>query len=213
MLPVTELEIRETVRQEILSRLPLKSLIVDEFVIGEFGRIDIAAISDGLFGYELKSDLDSLARLPRQMEAFGKVFDFCTLVVTPRHLGKARHVLKRSWGLAIVERSEDGILSYRQIRKAKPARGQDKIVLAELLWREELLRLLDSMGASRGLRKATRPELAERLATLASRDELRRVVSTTLMERQGWRDEKALDEGDVKWQRANASSDFLARRL
>lgn len=213
MPPVTELEIRETVRREVSSRARLKSLVVDEFVIGELGRIDIAAIGDQLVGYELKSDLDTLARLPRQMDAFGKVFDYCTLVVTTRHLAKARKVLKRSWGLAVVERSENDTLAYRQVRKATPTCGQDRVVLAELLWRDELLRALDALNASRGFRSATRPELAKRLASLTGREQLREIVSAAITERQGWRDGKALDEGAVKLQHANVSSRFLARRL
>lgn len=213
MLPVTELEIRETVRREVSSRRPLKSLVIDEFVIGELGRIDIAAIGDELVGYELKSDLDNLTRLPRQMDAFSKVFDYCTLVVTTRHLAKARKVLKRSWGLAVVERSDSEGLSYRQVRKATPSRGQSSVVLAELLWRNELLRALDALSASRGYRSATRPELAQRLASVTEREQLREIVSSAITARQGWRDAKVRDEGVVKSQHANVSSRFLARRF
>lgn len=213
MLPVTEREIRETVRREVAPQGLTRSILVDEFVIGELGRIDLASIGEKLVGYELKSDLDSLARLPRQMDAYGKVFEYCTLVVTSRHLAKARKVLKRSWGLAVVERSEAGTLFYRQVRKATETRGQDKVVLAELLWRDELLRALDTLNSARGYRSATRPELAQRLVSITERDQLRDIVSQTITARQGWRDEKALDEGDVKLPHANVSSRFLARRL
>ncbi|WP_368814684.1 sce7726 family protein [Kocuria sp. CPCC 205297] len=213
MLPVTEREMRETVRREVSSQVAEKSLIVDEFVIGELGRIDIAAIGSTLVGYEIKSDLDTLARLPRQMDAFNKIFDYCTLVVTDRHLEKARKVIKRGWGLAVVRRSEPNTLFYDQIRKASPRRGQDKVVLAELLWREELIRALDTLNAVRGFRSATRPELAKRLASLTGHEELRGIVSTMLTERRGWRDAKALDEGVARLQYANVSSRFLARRL
>lgn len=212
MAPVTELEIRSAVHDAVRDGF-LHDLVIDEFVVGERGRIDIAVIGAHLFGYELKSDLDTLTRLPRQMDVFGDVFDYCTLVVTSRHLSKARQVLKRGWGLAVVDRTPEDTLVYRQIRRAQQRQSRDNLALARLLWRDEALRALDALGASTGYRSRTRDELTERLAAITERDQLRGIVTSALTARQGWRVAKELHEDDATSPHGGVSSRFLARRF
>ena|GEM_PF-388032 len=215
MPPVTEEELRDFVRVAVAddgSDGQTAPLIVDEFVVGTEGRIDLALVGDALIGYELKSDLDTLRRLPQQMSSYSKVFDFCTLVVTDRHLGGARRALDPRWGLAVVRR-EAGKLTYKQIRKARPLRRTDAVALAGLLWRDEALHALDLLGAAAGLRSKPRDVLWERLAQVASQDELRAIVVRALTARQGWRDVQAPREYDETFQYAGASSRFLARRF
>ena len=62
-------------------------------IINELGilhgeaRIDLVVISDGVMhGYELKSDIDSLSRLPEQMRIYNTVFSKVTLVVGKKHI-------------------------------------------------------------------------------------------------------------------------------
>jgi hypothetical protein len=43
-------------------------------------RIDIAVINSELWGYELKSERDTLERLPSQAKLYNRVFDRVTLV-------------------------------------------------------------------------------------------------------------------------------------
>lgn len=213
MPPVTESEVRAAVHRSIVRADAGHDLLVDEFVIGERGRIDIAHIGHHLSGFELKSDLDNLDRLPRQMEVFSEVFDFCTLVITARHLSKARRIVRPGWGLAVVERDDSGTLNYVQIRKPKQRRARDRTALSEILWRDELIDALESFDLARGYRSATRPELAARLATAVDRDALRQIVANSLMARQGWRAVKEQDEYAGTLPPSGVSSRFLARRL
>lgn len=213
MPPVTELEIRSTVHAAVVREEQQNRLIVDEFVIGERGRIDIAVISDCLVGYELKSDLDTLARLPRQMDVFGEVFDFCTLVTTSRHLTRARQILKRGWGLAVVDRTAENVLIYRQVRRAQQRKTGYKLPLAHLLWRDELVQALDTLGEVDGFRSATRDKLSEHLANVTEPDQLRTIVTSAITARQGWRVEKEPDADVATWPHEGVSSRFLARRF
>lgn len=213
MAPVTEPEIRSVVHDAVVRNGPVNRLVIDEFVVGERGRIDIAVISDHLFGYELKSDLDSLSRLPRQMDVFSDVFHYCTLVVTTRHLPKARQMLRRGWGLAVVDRSADDTLAYRQIRQPKAIKSVRKLALVELLWRDETLRALDALGLADGYRTKPKHVLWEHLAANVQLDDLRGIVTAALTARQGWRDVQEPHERAAKSPRANVSSGFLARRL
>src|SRR4051812_15627734 len=52
-------------------------------------RIDVAVINGELNGYELKSDRDTLERLPLQADIYSRVFDRLELVVGQRHATKA----------------------------------------------------------------------------------------------------------------------------
>lgn len=208
---MTERELRCVVKSTV-AHAGAPALVVDEFVLSEQGRIDIALIGDHFLGYELKSDLDTLTRLPRQMEVYGQVFDFCTLVVTPRHLTRARELLKPGWGLALVTRDDDS-LRYRQVRRARKNKTVLKQSLAALLWRDEALRCLDALGAASGLRSRPRDELCEKLAAVCEIDQLREIVIEQLTARQGWRDVQAPHAHAAKSPRADVSSGFLARRL
>ena len=44
-------------------------------------RVDIAVVNGIMHGYEIKSDKDTLQRLPRQISTFNPIFDQLTLVV------------------------------------------------------------------------------------------------------------------------------------
>ena len=214
MGPVTESELREFVIRTLTpTSMAGPEKVVEEFVVGDQGRIDIAVISDRLTGFELKSDLDTLTRLPRQMHVYSQVFDFCTLVVTQRHLEPARQMLDPAWGLAVVRRNSDMELTYRPVRKARPAKSIDKFSLASLLWRDETLRALDALSLASGLRSQARDVLWARLAEVTTHAELRAIVTQALTARQGWRDVTALRAGVETYQSSGVSSRFLARRL
>src|ERR1700733_1041930 len=60
------------------------------------GRVDIAVVNGRLAGFEIKSDFDSLSRLPRQVRAFSAVFDEMCVVTTPRHSADAKKIIP-SW--------------------------------------------------------------------------------------------------------------------
>ncbi|QDZ14020.1 sce7726 family protein [Humibacter ginsenosidimutans] len=213
MVPVTEEEIRHVVRSAVAPHpLPVGNLFVEEFVVSERGRIDLALIGDRLSGFELKSDLDTLHRLPRQMATYGEVFDFCTLVVTQRHLPKARELLLPGWGLAVVKYGTEG-LSYRQLRRPRPMKTVRKQALAQLLWRDEALHALDALDAAAGVRSKPRDVLWQRLCDVTELDQLRAIVTNALTARQGWRDVQAPHARVERSQPAGGSSRFLARRL
>src|SRR6266851_6542601 len=66
-------------------------------------RIDVAVINGELTGYELKSDRDTLERLPVQADLYSRVFDRLTLVVARRHAQKARDCIPKWWGIVVAE--------------------------------------------------------------------------------------------------------------
>ena len=71
----------------------------DTLVVNELGlahgasRVDIAVINGHIRGVEIKAEADSLERLPRQVEAYGRVVDRATLIADERHLPAALSLL------------------------------------------------------------------------------------------------------------------------
>jgi len=68
-------------------------LISEYFVENASRRADIIAANGHLVAFEIKSDVDSLARLEGQIASFSRHFESVTIVCTERHLG---NVLKKS---------------------------------------------------------------------------------------------------------------------
>ena len=79
--------------QERLTRTHKRELVSTRFVeeLGVAGeaRIDMAVLNGAFAGYEIKSERDTLRRLPGQVTAYSKVLDYCTLVVATRHASHA----------------------------------------------------------------------------------------------------------------------------
>src|SRR4051812_41971247 len=73
-------------------------------------RIDVAVINGELCGVELKSDRDTLERLPGQAEIYSRVFDRVELVVGTRHAREARAMVPKWWTITLAHDGVDGVV-------------------------------------------------------------------------------------------------------
>lgn len=153
-------------------------------------RIDLAAVNGQLCGWEIKTAGDTLARLPHQIEVYGRIFDRVWLVTAGRHLDRALPMVPQWWGVIQVsgdEKSHD----LRELRRAKVNRSVDMGSLVRLLWKSEVIEELERLRMDSGLRRAPRSEAWARLAAASprhiSKTELKRRVRERLINRQGWR--------------------------
>ncbi|WP_078289749.1 sce7726 family protein [Mycobacterium sp. D16R24] len=146
-------------------------------------RVDVAVINGSLHGYEIKSDRDTLARLPAQIELYSKVLDFCTIVCGDRYLSKMREVVPSWWGI-VETRELDGGVILKQRRKPRRNRECDSLSVAQLLWRDEAASLLKTHGECVKARE-TRWNLWDRLADWPIAD-LQLGVRTQLKVRPAW---------------------------
>lgn len=162
------------------------SRVVDEFEIAGSARVDTVMLNGSFSGFEIKSERDTLRRLPHQIEVYSQVLDFATLVVAKNHLEKARKLLPYWWGIIEATSTSDGV-RLRQIKKARMNRVIDPLVLCTLLWRSEVLEELEIRGAAGGVRSKPNRFLWERLAMTLPPQDLRGVVREKLKSRSGWR--------------------------
>src|SRR5215211_6917377 len=100
---VTEATVRSALRQALMASAKDALKLIDEFWIPlSHERADIAAIGSLMEGFEIKTERDRLGRLPRQVAAYGRVFDRCTAVVSARHVPATITMVPEWWGVVII---------------------------------------------------------------------------------------------------------------
>jgi len=181
------------IRRTLLADQRLHSAEPNTRVVEELGlcqglaRVDLAVVNGTIHGYEIKSEKDTLDRLPRQVELYCRVLDYVTIVTAGAHAHNVRKAVPRWWGVWVVA-TENSMLNLNVLREAKRNPSVDPFSLAQLLWRDEALEILADRGLATGLRSKSRREIWNRLATKLSADELGHFVRERLKSRgANWR--------------------------
>lgn len=142
-------------------------------------RVDVAVVNGEIAAFEIKSDTDSLARLPRQVSCFNMVFDKICIVTTHRHQKSIENKVPQWWGIAIAQ--DDGVeVDFISARKGRRNPNPDVIALLHALYVPELLSIVrvagihatSHHGKSALIEMAA--ELAPDLARNGARDALRK---------------------------------------
>lgn len=183
-------DIRIALKAEFMQRFTKDD---DTFLLEELGirhglaRIDLVIMNHQLHGYEIKSDLDSLKRLPSQIMAFSSVMDRMTLVVGYKHAYDALIIVPEWWGVRLAEKKrQNGTVVFSEARPARNNPKVDPYAVASLLWRNEALAILDEAGVANGVRSKRRRELYKRLVDLIDPDSLRFKIRQALRSRKEW---------------------------
>ena len=162
-------------------------------IFSEFGinhgtiRADIATVASSLHGYEIKSDKDTLNRLPNQARAYNQVFDEVTLVVGECHIIKALAIIPDWWGVELAKESNNGEVTITTIRYSEPNPQQEPIAIARLLWKNEAVEILHSIGKSRGAYAQNREHIYRKLASELNPEDLKKRVRERILSRLDWR--------------------------
>ncbi len=185
-----DIDVRRALRREVLRYHEGEP---DTLVIPELGlrhgaaRVDVAVVNGSIHGYEIKSNSDTLDRLPSQVVIYSAVLDNATLVVGERHAEKARTLLPQWWGVKIATEGPRGGISLHNAERGGRNPAIDPVAVAELLWRPEVADALRGLGLpEKALRKA-RDHLYRELAGAVPLDELRAIVRQALKDRESWR--------------------------
>lgn len=179
---LSEREIRDAVTSRLLDSQG-HVLLIEELGVGT-ARMDLALATDRLFGYEIKSDFDTLDRLARQMHAYHGVFDALTIVTTPVHASQVEALLPSWWGIWVAEAPLKGSVHVREYRAATFHGRQDPSSLAAMLWRDEAYAfVIDTLGPIVRAR-ATRGDLQEVIAGHIPLEQIRERVLGSLRNRE-----------------------------
>jgi hypothetical protein len=173
-------EIRRIAREK-----PETRVINEMVLLRGAARIDVAVINDALHGYEIKSALDNLQRLPEQQSCYAKVFERVTLVADESHVEHAVRLVPKCWGLIAVG-MKDGKPHANEIWPATRNHQLDRMALAQLLWRDEAIELMEYFGLATGMRSKPKKDLWKTLAKNLSVEELKAFVCYKLRNRKDW---------------------------
>ena len=141
-------------------------------------RIDVAVVNGELCGFEIKSDVDSLVRLSRQVRAFNSIFDRVCIVTTERHIDEAQRVIPPWWGIIVPDIGSDPN-GFRSLRPTLENPGTDVEAMLHMLWHRELLDILRNYGLGGFKRKRRQDSIDALLHSVSEADiktEIRRIL-------------------------------------
>ena len=180
-----DIDIRRALLSEMmrLHRGEPDTRIVEELGLCQgIARVDVAVVNGSVHGYEIKSEHDTLARLPSQADIYNRTLDFVTIVTARAHADKVRDIVPSWWGIWIAIQY-GGDLRLEVSRASEQNPEISPFAFAQLLWRDEALQALIDRGLATGMRSKTREELWRRLASALAFDDLGNVVRERLKRR------------------------------
>lgn len=183
---IGEFDLRQATREMLMSRATghAHSRMFEELCIPDgTARIDLALVTDRLEGFELKSDFDTCKRLPRQIEAYNRVFDTMSIVTGRMLAHEVSAIVPAWWGIAWAHRDADENVTLRWMRHAQPNPARSAHSLAQLLWREEAREALALYATKPIPKRATRAQLLTRLGKHMDPDAMRSAVIACLLKR------------------------------
>lgn len=100
-----------------------KTTLFFEFAL-DGNRLDIASIGDKSVAYEIKTKYDTLNRLPRQLNAYSKYFEYVYVICDCSKTGSVLELSNPNVGVIEYDDSNASVC-FRTIRKAKRQYGID----------------------------------------------------------------------------------------
>lgn len=117
-----EKEIKKTVLNYLLEKNTLKNnvTVISELTIDSFSRrVDLVVLNDHkMIAYEIKSDADSLYRLPGQLNKYRKYFDKVVVVSTSKHINNILSTAPENVEVWEVEDSKVTVKKRGKVNKA-----------------------------------------------------------------------------------------------
>lgn len=185
---LADYEIRERLLTKLHTDNQNKSYrIIEELVIcsGEV-RVDIALANGHMHGYEIKSDLDTLERLPKQIHCYDSTFDKNTIIVGEKFRYKIVEHVPKHWGIEVAYLNRFGNVSLERIRKSESNKSIEYQRLLELLWNKELKGFLKE-NKIKGYSASKRNELLQAVMENIPFKLAKNYTRETLKTRVGWR--------------------------
>jgi hypothetical protein len=187
---MNDLDIRLELRGELQRQFaqdPGTKIIEELGICQGAARIDLAVANCALHGFEIKSAVDNLQRLPFQEQLYSRVFDSVTLVTAGKHLDLIAGKIPHWWGLIAARPGECEAINLITVRESLQNPAVDPYCLAQLLWKEEALEILVRLGKARGVKSKPREAAWRLLVESVTVEHLKDLVRNRLKVREGWR--------------------------
>jgi hypothetical protein len=162
------------------------TIIIDEFdLCSGLSRIDIAVVNGVIHGYEIKSEEDNLKRLPNQINYYNKSLEKVSIVTNKTHLMQIRKLIPKWWGVLTIKNGGKKN-NVTKLRKAKRNPQLDANSLLQILWKDELVSIIDKYEIEVSVHLNKR-KLRESISNSLDISILSQEVRSALKSRQNWR--------------------------
>lgn len=190
----TDADIRSALHAKRLRRVKSHpdTLVIDELGLAHArSRIDVAVINGCIHGYEIKSAKDNLHRFETQIDIYRQALQKLTFVAAPRHIASIINHAPEWCGVIAAKQGPRGGINFQVLRSAAANPEINPVMMAHLLWRNEVIALLNQAGyAPKDLRRP-RKELYEMLCEAMTLREITASIRASMMHRRIWRDRPA----------------------
>lgn len=183
-------DIRAALKYNLLKRYSRdpNTVIIDELGLNNgSSRIDVVLVNGIIHGFEIKSDCDSLSRLPVQISSYCSIFDRITLIVGYKLAGEALKMIPKWWGVKLAEQLSNGRVVLSEARNPKNNPRKEKLSIVKLLWRNEALELLEEIDSIKGMQSKPKKFIYERIAEIGQLEVICSKVRHQLKNRKDWR--------------------------
>lgn len=109
-----------------------------------------------------------------------------TVVVGEKHLSQITNIIPEWWGLYYVYNDNNDLRLIRE-RDVKLNKNIDILSLAQLLWREELIELLNINKITKGTKSKKRYALCKLVVDSIEEKDIKHFVRKKLKSREDWR--------------------------
>lgn len=183
-------DIRTALHAKRLRRVKTQqdTLVIDELGLAHAkSRIDVAVINGCIHGYEIKSAKDTLDRFAAQINIYRQTLQKLTVVAAPKHVAGIMGLAPEWCGVLAAEQGSRGGISFHVLRNPVANPEINPVMLAHLLWRDEVIELLGQAGyASKDIRRPRR-QLYEMLCEVMTLREIMASIRGFMVQRQTWR--------------------------
>ncbi len=176
--------VREQLKKQ-LNETSEETTVLEELSIARGrARVDVVLLDQrGAHAYEIKSDADTLARLPNQVRYYSQTFSVVTLVVGLEHATQAINIIPSWWGVAVAQ-IHDGEVVIGDIRQAKPNPVLDVHEASDVLRKEELVSLIESSRKDvKVCRNVSRAKLMNQVREMVSEEQFINALPQLLVQR------------------------------
>ncbi|MEI0487747.1 sce7726 family protein [Brachyspira pulli] len=185
-----EIDIRNYLHSKVLKEHEdmKDAKIIDELKLCQGDAIiDIAVFNGSINGYEIKSDSDTLERLPKQIEIYNKVFNKMTIVTGDKYIDNIFRIVPEWWGIIKVINGSSKIDNFVVVRENKENQHIDSIALIQLLWKDEILELLELFNIKSGVKGKSKKVLWKITSDNIELKHIENFVRNKIKNRINWR--------------------------
>lgn len=190
----TDADIRSALHAKRLRRAKSHpdTLVIDELGLAHArSRIDVAVINGCIHGYEIKSAKDNLDRFAVQIDIYRQTLQKLTLVVAPKHVADIMSRAPEWCGVIAAEPGPRGGINFQVLRNAAANPEINPVMMAHLLWRDEVIEILEQAGYTPKDLRRPRKQLYEMLCEAMTLREITASIRAFMAQRQTWRDRPA----------------------